>query len=82
MCVLQPYGVSGTQPPPGLVLEDARDFQYTAYFGDVPASKCGQQWQVRPCWEYGAGHVLVMRLVAAARPHIMTPLQFNSEHAI
>jgi hypothetical protein len=47
-CWLQPYGVSGTQPPPGLVLEEGRDFTYTAYFGNVPASQCGQQWQVRP----------------------------------
>jgi hypothetical protein len=46
-CWLQPYGVSGTQPPPGLVLEEGRDFQYIAYFGNVPATKCGQQWQVR-----------------------------------
>lgn len=46
-CRLQPYGVSGTQPPPGLVLEEGRDFTFTAYFGNVPATQCGQQqWQV------------------------------------
>ncbi|KAF6260170.1 hypothetical protein COO60DRAFT_1508952 [Scenedesmus sp. NREL 46B-D3] len=43
--VIQPYGVSGTQPPPGLVLEEGRDFEYIAFFGNVPASQCGQQWQ-------------------------------------
>lgn len=44
--VIQPYGVSGTQPPPGLVLEEGRDFTFTAYFGNVPATQCGQQqWQ-------------------------------------
>lgn len=47
--ILQPYGVQGQQPPPGLQLEDSRTFEYTALFGNVDASKCGQTWKVRDC---------------------------------
>jgi hypothetical protein len=45
--LLQPAGVSGEQPPPGLQLEDSRLFSYVALFGQLDASLCGRQWQVR-----------------------------------
>jgi hypothetical protein len=45
--ILQPYGISGLQPPPGLTIEDSREFTYLALFGQVETSKCNQQWKVR-----------------------------------
>jgi hypothetical protein len=45
--LLQPAGVSGEQPPPGLQLEDSRLFSYVALFGQLDPSLCGRQWQVR-----------------------------------
>lgn len=45
--LLQPYGVSGSQPPPGLSISDDTTYTFTAYYGNVAASNCGQQqWQV------------------------------------
>lgn len=44
--LLQPAGVSGKQPPPGLQLEDSRLFSYVALFGQLDPSLCGRQWQV------------------------------------
>lgn len=43
--LLQPAGVSGEQPPPGLLLEDSRLFSYVALFGQLDPSLCGRQWQ-------------------------------------
>lgn len=40
--LLQPYGVSGEQPPPGLTLEDSRTFTFTALYGEIPVSACQQ----------------------------------------
>lgn len=52
--ILQPYGVYGEQPPPGLRLEDSRVFSFVAVFGNVPSSKCGRQYKVRAsCWGPG-----------------------------
>jgi hypothetical protein len=44
--IIQPYGVYGEQPPPGLRLEDSRVFSFVAVFGNVPSSKCGRSYKV------------------------------------
>lgn len=45
--IIQPYGVFGEQPPPGLRLEDSRVFRFIAVFGGVTASSvCGRTWKV------------------------------------
>eukprot|EP00775_Hariotina_reticulata_P004944 gene4944-5185_t len=46
--IMQPYGVSGLQPPPGMTIEDTRVFTYLALFGQVDPSKCNQQWKATP----------------------------------
>jgi hypothetical protein len=54
--VLQPYGVYGEQPPPGLKLEDSREFAFIAVFGNIPRSKCGQtQYTVSKTADGGGG---------------------------
>jgi hypothetical protein len=57
--IIQPYGVYGEQPPPGLRLEDSRVFRFIAVFGGLTASSCGQQaWKVS-VWrgQGGGGHM-------------------------
>lgn len=44
--LLQPFGVAGNQPPPGMSLVDSATYSFTGYFGNIPAERCGQQWQV------------------------------------
>lgn len=44
--LVQPYGVSGSQPPPGLTISDDTVYNFTAFYGNIPASSCGQQLQV------------------------------------
>lgn len=54
--VVQPYGVAGEQPPPGLRLEDSRTFTFTAVFGGLTPSSCStQQWKVRVWFWRGGG---------------------------
>eukprot|EP00775_Hariotina_reticulata_P004948 gene4948-5189_t len=45
--IMQPFGVSGgLQPPPDMNLEDSRQFNYLAMFGNTESAKCGNRWQV------------------------------------
>jgi hypothetical protein len=47
--IIQPYGVYGEQPPPDMKLEDSREFNFIAVFGNIPSSRCSdQQYKVRP----------------------------------
>jgi hypothetical protein len=62
--LLQPLGVSGEQPPPGLQLEDSRLFSYVALFGNMDPSLCGRQWQVRPASEMMM--LLLLQLLSCA----------------
>lgn len=45
--IIQPYGVYGEQPPPGLRLEDSREFSFVAVFGGIGSSRCGRKYKVR-----------------------------------
>lgn len=46
--IMQPYGVYGEQPPPGLRLEDNRVFKFIAVFGSLTSASCGSTaWRVR-----------------------------------
>ncbi|WIA15813.1 hypothetical protein OEZ85_012568 [Tetradesmus obliquus] len=64
--LLQPAGVSGEQPPPGLLLEDSRLFSYVALFGQLDPSLCGRQWQVLSL-SCGSASVQPEKAKAAAR---------------
>jgi hypothetical protein len=64
--ILQPYGVYGEQPPPGLRLEDSREFSFVAVFGAVPSSKCGQQYKVGVAALSVLGRVTAAAAAAAA----------------
>lgn len=45
--IMQPFGVTGgLQPPPDMNLEDSRQFNYLAMFGNTDSAKCGNRWQV------------------------------------
>lgn len=50
--IIQPYGVYGEQPPPDMRLEDSREFNFIAVFGNVPSSKCGRKYKVRSSWGF------------------------------
>lgn len=56
--ILQPYGVYGEQPPPDMRLEDSREFDFIAVFGNVASSKCGRKYRVSSSWEF-PGSVLL-----------------------
>jgi hypothetical protein len=62
--LLQPAGVSGEQPPPGLLLEDSRLFSYVALFGQLDPSLCGRQWQVRPARQADAAMAMAFNYIS------------------